>query len=155
MKQPNEEPGYEFGYTPFEELLPARVAVIEIAITLENGEEELLLISDKPVNKHIPVELPLTNYRMKELQEQDPLVGRLRKQWASNGLNKNIFTMERDLLKKKSIINGIWYTPTIVPDILNDILLMLAHNEQGHNGFSRTYSALRYMYHWKGMKHDT
>ena len=29
---------------------------------------------------------------------------------------------------------------------------MLAHNEQGHNGFRRTYNALKYTYHWKGMK---
>ena len=28
VKQPEEEPGYEFGYTPFEELPPAKVAVI-------------------------------------------------------------------------------------------------------------------------------
>ena len=29
IKLPEEEPGYEFGYTPFEELPPARVTVIE------------------------------------------------------------------------------------------------------------------------------
>ena len=29
---------------------------------------------------------------------------------------------------------------------------MLAHNEQGHNGFKRTHSALKTLYYWKGMK---
>ena len=77
---------------------------------------------------------------MKELQEQDPLVGRLRKQWSEKKLDKKHFTMEDEILKKKTVINGILYTPTVVPDVLRDCLLILAHNKQGHNGFKRTYS---------------
>ena len=48
---------------------------------------------------------------MKELQEQDPLVGQLRKQWSEKKLDKKLFTMEDEILKKKTIINGILYTP--------------------------------------------
>ena len=44
------------------------------------------------------------------------------------------------------------YTPVVVPDILKDCLLILAHDKQGHNGFRRTYASLRNRYHWKGMK---
>ena len=44
---------------------------------------------------------------MKELQEQDPLVGRLRKQWSEKKLDKKHFTMEDKILKKKTVINGI------------------------------------------------
>ena len=60
--------------------------------------------------------------------------------------------MEDKILKKKTVINGILYTPTVVPDVLKDCLLILAHDKQGHNGFKRTYSSLKQMYHWKGMK---
>ena len=60
--------------------------------------------------------------------------------------------MEDEILKKKKLINSILYTPTVVPDVLKDRLLILAHNKQGHNGFKRTYSSLKQMYHWKGMK---
>ena len=88
---------------------------------------------------------------MQELQEQDPLVGRLRKEWKQGTLDRKHFTMENDILKKKTIINGILYQPVVVPDILKDCLLTLAHNEQGHNGF-RTFNLLKCMYHWKGMK---
>ena len=35
IKLPEEEPGYEFGYTPFEELPPARVTGIEEIIINE------------------------------------------------------------------------------------------------------------------------
>ena len=39
-----------------------------------------------------------------------------------------------------------------MPDILKECLLMLAHDEQGYNGFKRTYGALQTLYYWKGMK---
>ena len=44
------------------------------------------------------------------------------------------------------------YTPIVVPDILRDCLLILAHDKQGHNRFRRTYASLKNRYHWKGMK---
>ena len=80
---------------------------------------------------------------MKELQEQDPLVGRLRKQWSEKKLDRKHFTMEDEFLKKKTVINGILYTPTVVPDVLKDCLLILPHDKQGHNRFKRTYSSLK------------
>ena len=39
-----------------------------------------------------------------------------------------------------------------MPDELKDCLVILAHDKQGHNGFKRTYSSLKQLYHWKGMK---
>ena len=89
---------------------------------------------------------------MKELQEQDPLVGRLRKQWSEKKQDRKHFTMENEILKKKTVINGILYTPTVVPDVLKDCLLILAHDKQGYNEFKRTYSSLKQLYYWKGMK---
>ena len=79
IKLPEEEPGYKYGYTPFEELPPGRVTVIEEIIISENqGDqlpESLKIQYTDPIEKDIEIELPLTNSKMKELQEQDPLVG--------------------------------------------------------------------------------
>ena len=79
IKLPQEESGYEFGYTPFEELPPARVTVIEEVIISENqgnhSPESLKIQYTDPIEKDIEIELPLTNSKMKELQEQYPLVG--------------------------------------------------------------------------------
>ena len=79
IKLPEEEPGYEFGYTPFEELPPARVTVIEEVIISKNQGDQLhgslKIKHNDPVAKDIEIKLPLMNSRMKELQEQDPLVG--------------------------------------------------------------------------------
>ena len=156
IKLPEEEPGYEFGYTPFEELSPARVTLVEEVIINENQGDQspgsLKIKHDDPIAKDIEIELPLTNSKMKELQEQDPLVGHLRKQWSEKKLERKHFTMENEILKKKTVINGILYTPTVVPDVLKDCLLILAHDKQGHNGLKRTYSSLKHLYHWKGMK---
>ena len=92
IKLPDEEPGYEFGYTPFEELPLASVTVIEEVIISENQGDQLLgslkIQHNDPIAKDIEIKLPLTNYRMKELQEQDPLVGQLRKQWLKKKLDK-------------------------------------------------------------------
>ena len=156
IKLPEEEPGYEFGYTPFEELPPASVTVIEEVIIRENQDDQSLrslkIQHNDPIAKDIEIKVPLTNSRMKELQEQDPLLGRLRTPWSEKKLDKKHFTMEDEIFKKKTVINGILYTPTVVPDVLKDCLLILAHDKQGHNGFKRTYSSLKQMYHWKGMK---
>ena len=48
-------------------------------------------------------------------------------------------------------MNGILYTPTVVPDMLKDCLLILAHDKQGYKGFKRTHSLLKQIYHWRGM----
>ena len=41
-----------------------------------------------------------------------------------------------------------------VPEVLRDPLLVLAHNQNGHNGGRRTYMALKRMYYWQGMKSE-
>ena len=79
IKLPEEKPGYGFGYIPFEKLPPAGVTVIEeVIINGNQGDQlpEMLKIQyTDPIEKDIEIELRLTNSKMKELQEQDPLVG--------------------------------------------------------------------------------
>ena len=79
IKLPEEEPGYEFGNTPFKELPPARVTVIEeVIISVNQGNQSpgsLRIQNNDSIAKDIEIQVPLTNSRMKELQEQNPLVG--------------------------------------------------------------------------------
>ena len=60
--------------------------------------------------------------------------------------------MENDILKRVLMVNRLLYKPVVTPSILKDCLIMLAHDEQGHNGFKRTYGSLQTVYYWKGMK---
>ena len=93
---------------------------------------------------------------MRELQESATHIKCLLKQWNKGDLDKKVYTMDNGLLKRILIVNGLLYKLVVVPDILRDCLLILAHNEAGHNGSKRTYSALRNLYYWKSVhKHCT
>ena len=152
VKLPEEKEGEEFGYIPFEKLPPAQVEVCEEVWINEVTQDKVTLKLQDPITQNIEINLPLTNQKMKELQEQDPKVSHLRKLWSENKLNKTLFTMENDILKRVLMINGLLYKPVVTPSILKDCLIMLAHDEQGHNGFKRTYGSLQTVYYWKGMK---
>ena len=45
------------------------------------------------------------------------------------------------------------YVPKTPPSLIQSIL-KAAHDGSGHNGFPRTYSAIRRLYYWKGIKED-
>ena len=152
VKLPEEKEGEEFGYIPFEKLPPAQVEICEEVWINEVTQDKVTLKLQDPITQNIEINLPLTNQKMKELQEQDPKVSHLRKLWSENKLNKTLFTMENDILKRVLMVNGLLYKPVVTPSILKDCLIMLAHDEQGHNGFKRTYGSLQTVYYWKGMK---
>ena len=147
---PPEEEGKEFGYFPFKELPPVMTQVIEEVIDCEIGN--INIKHPDPVEINNDISLPLKDDKLVQLQKSDPHSNKLRKQWENNNQDRNIYTMENNILKWKIIENGLLYTPIVVPDILKDYLLILAHDKQGHNGFRRTYASLKNRYHWKGIK---
>ena len=142
--QPEEE-GKEFGYFPFEALPPVRTQVIEEVIECEKGN--INIQHTDPVEINLDIHLPLRDDKLVKLQESDPCTKQLRKQWENKNLDPNMYTMENNILKQKLIDNRLLYTPIVVPDILRDCLLILAHNKQCHNGFRRTYASLKNRYH--------
>ena len=152
VKLPEEKEGQEFGYIPFEQLPPAQVEILEEVLINEATDCKVTIQYETLVQKNIDISLPLANQKMKELQEQDPKVRHLRKLWSQNKLNKNLFTMDNEILKRQVIVNRLCYKPMVIPSILKECLIMQAHDEQGHNGFKRTYGALQTVYYWKGMK---
>ena len=103
IKLPAEQEGHEFGYVPFEQLPPAQVTVTEEVIINKVNNLKIKIQHINPVQKELKIELPISNLKLKELQEQDRKINHLRKLWSENKLNKNIFAMENDILKKKVI----------------------------------------------------
>ena len=144
VKLPEEKEGEEFGYIPFKKLPPAQVEVCQEVWINEVTQDKVTLKLQDPVQQNIEINLLLTNQKMK--------VSHLRKLWSENKLNKTLFTMKNDILKRVIMVNGLLYKPVVTPSILKDCLIMLAHDEQGHNGFKRTYGSLQTVYYWKGMK---
>ena len=147
--QPEEE-GKEFGYFLFEELPPVTTQVVEEVIKCEIGN--INIQHTDPIEINTDIHLPLKDDKLAKLQESDTHTRQLRKQWENKNLDQNMYTMENNILKQKLVDNGLLYTPIVVPDILRDCLLILAHDKQGHKGFRRTYASLKNRYHWKGMK---
>ena len=152
IKPVPEEDGKEFGYFPFEELPPATTQVVEEVIVCENEEGDIKIQHMDPVTKPTDIELPMPTERFITLQKADPVIKKLRQQWENNQLDSNIYLLEDNILKRKVIDNGILHTPIVVPGILKEALLILAHDKVGHNGFRRTYMSLKSRYYWKGMK---
>ena len=145
-----EEEGKEFGLFPFEELPPVTTQVVEEVIRCEIGN--INIQHADPIEINTDIHLPLKDDKLVRLQESDPHTKQLRKQWENKNLDQNMYMMENNILKRKLIDNGLLYTPIVVPDVLKDCLLILAHDKQGHNLFRRTYTSLKNRYHWKGMK---
>ena len=113
-----EEEGKEFGYFPFEELPPVTTQVIEEVIECEIGNINLQHAGPEQIN--IEITLPMKDEKLVKLQESDPDMTQLRKQWTENSLDRNTYIMENDILRRKLIDNGLLYTPIVVPDILKD-----------------------------------
>ena len=149
--QPGEE-GKEFGYVPFEELPPVTTQVVEEVI--ECKISNINIQHADPVQIDMEITLPLKDEKLIQLQECNPHIKQLRKHWSENNLNRNTYIIENNIQKRKLIGNGLLYTPMVVPEILKDCLLILAHDKSGHNSFRRTYSSLKNRYHWKGMKNQ-
>ena len=105
-----------------------------------------------PIAQHKEVELPMPNEKLATLQKADPYIKELRDKWENNSLDTNIYLLEDNILKRKVIENGLLQTPILVPGILKEALMILAHDKSGHNGFRRTYLSLKTRYYWKGMK---
>ena len=73
IKLPAEQEGHEFGYVPFEQLPPAQVTVTEEVIINEVNNLKIEIQHIDPVQKDLKIELPISNLKLKELQEQKQL----------------------------------------------------------------------------------
>ena len=78
IKLPAEQEGHEFWYAPFEQLPPVQVTVTEEVINEINNLKFKIQHID-PVQKYLKIELPISNLKLKELQEQDRKINHLRK----------------------------------------------------------------------------
>ena len=94
--QPEDE-GKEFGYFPFEELPPVTTQVMEEVIKCEIGN--INIQHNDPIEVNTDISIPLKDEKLVKLQESDTHIRQLRKQWENNNLDKNMYTMENNILK--------------------------------------------------------
>ena len=139
-----EPPGQEFGCYCFQELEPVQVDYIE--------EIETVKIEESTNLKEI--KLPLKDWQMERLQKNDATCREIAKKLRQDKHMNKLFLLKGGIVYRLWCEDGRTAECVLVPDVLRDSLLMLAHDYSGHNGFRRTYNAMKRQYYWPGIRKD-
>ena len=67
-------------------------------------------------------------------------------------LYSDFYFIHKGILYRSVIDSGHKFRAAVVPEELIGTVLYLGHNQSGHNGYQRTYAAIKCMYYWKGMR---
>ena len=55
------------------------------------------------------------------------------------------YLIKNNVLFKNVIDNGHGFKARVIPDSLVDVVLHLGYNQSGHNGYQRTYAAIKHL----------
>ena len=114
------------------------VDICEISITYDNDE-----------NSPNSIEMPLSDEKFSQLQIGDGKINNLRVR-VSNGEYSDFYKIENNILYRMVVENNHKFDAAVLPTELINTALFLGHNQSGHNGFQRTYAAIKRIYYWKG-----
>ena len=145
---------YEFGYAIFEEFPKVKTKTSEVNEVIVGMNKEIK--NDPELQESLQcIENPITPQRLKKLQQQDANIKTLKCKLQRNKLDKEYYSLdENKLLMRKVIDGGHEFHAIYLPSVLTFQVLRTAHDDLGHNGFPRTYAALKRVFYWKGMKED-
>ena len=150
-----EEPGYEFGYAIFEEFPKVQTKTYEVNEVIVGTDTEIIKNDPELQNSLQCIQNPIAPQRLKKLQQQDSNIKILKRKLQNNRLDKEYYSLdENELLMRKVIDGGHEFRAIYLPSVLIFQVLRTAHDDLGHNGFPRTYAALKRVFFWKGMKED-
>ena len=144
--QPESEPeGYEFGYYTFDSLPALEVSNVETSQSLD--------INDTDTHNNELWQLPLDNDTLSSLQQKDMFCRNILNQIKKGNIIKGELYIVKNKPLKRYVIDGDnTYKTTVVPRAITTQILQMAHDELGHNGTHRTYTLLKRLYYWKGLK---
>ena len=146
--QPEPEPeGYEFRYYTFDELPDLEVSNIESTLN-SVPDTEPKDVSDSDLQK-----LPIGNDTLHRLQQEDVFCKNILNQIEKgNIIDGQLYLLGDRILKRYVLEGNNTYETIVVPNALTAQILRMAHNELGHNGTHQTYTLLKRLYYWKGLK---
>ena len=146
---------YEFGCYTFETLPKVKSTPVGETLSLVDGVDvcEINILYDNAENSQFSVKLLLSNVQFC-LQEKDPKIQELHKK-VQQGMYSEYYFIQDDILYRSVMDNGYKFSTAVVPEALTDTVLFLGHNQSGHNGYQRTYAAIKCTYYWKGMRKRT
>ena len=152
-----ENAGWEFGYYVFE-TLPTLSSqnTVQVCEVLSGNN---VIRPDPDLQEPFIQQLAssLTLEQLQALQAQDEKCTTLADMLRQGKLHPIAYSMEDGVLYHRVTEGGqsfhAIYVPKTPPSLIQSILKAV-HNDSGHNGFPRTYSAIRRLYYWKGIKED-
>ena len=97
------------------------------------------------------ITLPLKPRQLQELQKNDTYCREVAKKLHRDVELQKIFIKEKGILYRLWTEDGRTFQCILVPQVLQDFMIILAHDHSGHNGSRRTYSCLKRQYYWPGI----
>ena len=147
VQQEPESEGYEFGYYTFDDL--PNIEVTDIESTLNSITD----IETKDTSGKDFQGFPICNDVLQRLQQEDEFCKNILNQIGKGNItNGQLYLVKDNILKRYVRKGNNTYETTAVPRALTGQILEMAHGELGHNGTHRTYSILKRLYYWKGLK---
>ena len=98
------------------------------------------------------VRLPLKPKQLQELQKNDTYCRDVAKKLHKDKELQKIFIKEEGVLYRLWAEDGRTFKCMLVPQVLQDFMIILAHDYSGHNGSRRTYNCLKRQYYWPGIR---
>ena len=98
------------------------------------------------------IKLPLKPKQLQQLQKNDTYCRDLAKKLHKDMELQKIFIKEEGVLYRLWIEDGRTFKCILVPQVLQDFMIILAHDYSGHNSSRRTYNCLKRMYYWPGIR---
>ena len=89
------------------------------------------------------IELPLKQKQLQQLQMNDTYCRDVAKKLHKDMELQKIFIKEEGVLYRLWIEDGRTFKCILVPQVLQDFMIILAHDYSSHNGSRRTYNCLK------------
>ena len=93
------------------------------------------------------ITLPLKPKQLQELQKNDTYCRDIAKKLHKDVELQKIFLKENGVLYRLWMEDGHTHKCILVPQVLQDSMIILAHDYSGHNGSRRTYNCLKKQYY--------
>ena len=98
------------------------------------------------------VRLPLKPKQLQELQKNDTYCRDVAKKLYKDKELQKIFIKEEGVLYRLWAEDGRTFKCILVPQVLQDFMIILAHDYSSHNSSRRTYNCLKRQYYWPGIR---
>ena len=139
--------GYEFGYYTYDDFPNIEVTNIESTFS------SITNIKTKDTSGNNFQGFPISDDVLQKLQQEDVFCKNIINQIEKGNITDGQLYLVKDNILKRHVMQGNnTYETTVIPRALTGQILRMAHDELGHNGTHRTYTLLKRLYYWKGLK---